>query len=71
MSAPAGNGELCFSSTLNVLFNIETLGKKNSLFPEGADIKCIISFLFCKNIHVHCCQLSGVYCMQESTQLLF
>ena len=50
MCAPEGNSEFCFPESLNVSRdevegNIETLrleGKQNSLFPEGAPIKCFV-----------------------------
>ena len=41
MSAPEGNSEFCFPETLNVSRD-EVEGKQNSLFPEGADIKCFV-----------------------------
>ena len=47
MCAPEGNSEFCFPESLNVSRdeverNIETRGKQNSLFPEGAHIKCFV-----------------------------
>ena len=44
MCAPEGNSEFCFPESLNVSRD-ETLrleGKQNSLFPEGAHIKCFV-----------------------------
>ena len=37
MIAHKGNSEFCFPETLN-----EVEGKQNSLFPEGAVIKCFV-----------------------------
>ena len=47
MCAPEGNSEFCFPESLNVpeTKSRETLrleGKQNSLFPEGAHIKCFV-----------------------------
>ena len=47
MTGPKGNSEFCFPETLNVPRgeaegNIEVEGKQNSLFPEGAVIKCFV-----------------------------
>ena len=47
MCAPEGNSEFCFLESPNVFRdevegNIESRGKKNSLFPEGVHIKCFV-----------------------------
>ena len=47
MTGHKGNSEFCFPETLNVSRgeaegNIEVEGKQNSLFPEGAVIKCFV-----------------------------
>ena len=47
MTGPKRNSEFCFPKPLNVPrgeaeWNIEVEGKQNSLFPEGAVIKCFV-----------------------------
>ena len=47
MTGHKGNSEFCFPETLNAPRgegegNIEVEGKQNSLFPEGAVIKCFV-----------------------------
>ena len=40
MSALEGNSKFCFPESLDETLRVE--GKQNSLFPEGADIKCLV-----------------------------